>query len=135
MMATNALDELNARISILEAELLNLRQRRNKMIPFSKVPIELILRIVKLAQTPAFHHPDHTNSLSNIFRKPPKTFQEGCYKSDLSWLKLASSCKWVRDLVLNTPEIWQRAGLWIPGVTGGGTCVFSALQGFHLHFT
>ena len=82
-MAT--ISEIDAQIGVLERQLAQLKHRRNSLVPFFRLPTEMVVRIFKLLQE------DYSTPFAN---------------STLTTKSMGTTCRRLREIALQTPDLW-----------------------------
>ena len=71
-----------------------LRRHLNSLVPVNRLPLELLIEIFYLCQSPADHRPD-------ALRRP----------HHYGWLTAAGVCHYWREAIMATPKLWSRIDL------------------------
>jgi hypothetical protein len=101
MSSLATFEEIDGRIRALEAELFDLKCRRNALVPICRLPSEIIIKII--------------GHIQNWSKDPDELFEN----FDRSWLRLTLVCQRFRDVAVQSPTLRsvldysQDSGSWI----------------------
>jgi hypothetical protein len=100
----NTLDQIDEEIHALERRLLDLKRQRNSMLNICRLPKELLVLIIcnLQIQTKRLDEPKSRKPISSVH------YYFFDFKNhDLGWLRMTSVCKHIRDVAVNTPQLWM----------------------------
>jgi hypothetical protein len=111
-MTSDEIQDIEQRIISLEMELVALRKQRNALVPFHRLPAEVVLCIFRFAKE-SKRDPD--DLLQDIFYSSSKFITPSRDEFDLTWVYLMSTCARLREIALASCELWQSEGIQVPG--------------------
>jgi hypothetical protein len=107
MKASEFLDReiavVHNQVSDLQTRLRRLQARGNALVPFCRLPIEILVRIMDILAAPTSDAPQTPAD------KEEKTEEKGGGLA--GWTHVMGTCTRMRSLVLNTPRLWAEVDL------------------------
>jgi hypothetical protein len=86
------LRQIDEEIAALDSQLLALKIRRNSLVPFGRLPWEILVRVLHFAQ---------------VGIKPgPSRFETPWINFDRKWVEYTLVCRRLREVALGTPVLW-----------------------------
>jgi hypothetical protein len=86
------INQLDQEIAALERQLIDLKARRNLLVPFCRLPLEILVRMLYFAQVAS---PDDRNQI----KTPWIDFNR-------RWTECTRVCRRLREIALETPSLW-----------------------------
>ncbi|KAF9051790.1 hypothetical protein BJ165DRAFT_1303086, partial [Panaeolus papilionaceus] len=96
---------IDEEVAALQASICELYNKRNRFVPISRLPPEIISRVFLCLR-------DHVSSASNPLAPILRSHEQHIQK--LSWTVTMRVCRQWRDIALGYPELWNNIDLSLP---------------------